>query len=255
MKILITAFDPFGGETVNPAFEAVKRLPDMIDGAEIVKLQVPTLFKASIKMVTRAIDEIKPDVCLSIGQAGGRFDITVERVAINVDDGRIPDNAGYQPVDEPVDPAGLNAYFATLPIKAMVEGIRQQGIPASVSNSAGTYVCNHLMYGVLNHIHQHNLKMRAGFMHIPFLPEQVVGKPSNVPSMGVQTILRAIETAIKVIVATQGRYQEVGRGDPLAIRAQKPALISKHTPARAFAGGFFVSGTPRDGDICHPADL
>jgi len=202
MKILITAFDPFGGETVNPAFEAVNRLPDVIDGAEIVKLQVPTLFKASIKMVTWAIDEIKPQVCLSIGQAGGRCDITVERVAINVDDGRIPDNAGYQPVDEPVDPAGLNAYFATLPVKAIVEGIRRQGIPASVSNSAGTYVCNHLMYGVLNHIYQNKLTMRAGFIHIPFLPEQVVDKSNNMPSMSLETVVQAIEAAIRVIVAS-----------------------------------------------------
>ena len=202
MKILITAFDPFGGETVNPAFEALNRLPDVIDGAEIVKLQVPTLFKASIKMVTRAIDEIKPQACLSIGQAGGRCDITVERVAINVDDGRIPDNAGFQPVDEPVDPAGLNAYFATLPVKAIVEGIRQQGIPASVSNSAGTYVCNHLMYGVLNHIYQNKLTMRAGFIHIPFLPEQVVDKSNSMPSMSLETVVHAIDAAIRVIVAS-----------------------------------------------------
>lgn len=202
MKILVTAFDPFGGESVNPAFEAVKLLPEQIDGAEIIKLEVPTVFKVSIKKVTQAIDELKPDVCLSIGQAGGRFDITVERVAINVDDGRIPDNAGYQPVDEPIDPAGLNAYFATLPIKAIVDGIRKQGIPASISNTAGTYVCNHLMYGVLNHIYQNKLPMRAGFMHIPFLPNQVVNKPNNVPSMSVETILKAIETAIRVIIAT-----------------------------------------------------
>jgi pyroglutamyl-peptidase len=199
MKILLTAFEPFGGETVNPAFEAVNLLPGTIANAQIIKLRVPTVFKASIDTVTCSIDEIQPQVCLSVGLAGGRSDIAVERVAINVDDGRLPDNAGVQPVDQPIITGGPAAYFATLPIKAIVEGIRQQGIPASISNSAGTYVCNHLMYGVLHHISLHQLAVRAGFIHIPYLPSQVVDKPAT-PSMDLDLIVRALQAAVEEIV-------------------------------------------------------
>lgn len=202
MKILLTAFEPFGGESINPAFEAVRCLPDHIAGAEIIKQEVPVVFNLSNQQVTARMDEIQPDVWLGIGQAGGRFDITVERVAINISDGRIADNAGYQPVDEPIDPDGETAYFASLPIKAIVAEIRKQHIPASVSNTAGTYVCNHLMYGVLNHIHKNHLPMRGGFMHIPFLPDQAVTKPNTTPSMALDLMIKAIETAIQVIVTT-----------------------------------------------------
>lgn len=202
MKILLTAFEPFGGESINPAFEAVRCLPDRIADAEIIKQEVPVVFNLSIQQVTARLDEIQPDVWLGIGQAGGRFDITLERVAINISDGRIADNAGYQPLDEPIDPDGETAYFASLPIKAIVAEIRKQQIPASVSNTAGTYVCNHLMYGVLNHIHKNQLPMRGGFMHIPFLPDQAVTKPNPTPSMALDLMIKAIETAIQVIVTT-----------------------------------------------------
>lgn len=152
MKVLITGFDPFGGEKINPAWEAVRALPDNIDGIEVVKLQIPTVFKKSAKKLFENIDSVKPDVVICVGQAGGRYEFSVERVAINVDDGRIPDNDGYQPVDSPVFEDGENAYFSTLPIKAIVEEVKKAGIPAAVSNTAGTYVCNHIMYLSLIHI-------------------------------------------------------------------------------------------------------
>ena len=149
MKLLLTAFDPFGGEKINPALEAVKRVQDKIGDLEIVKLEVPTVFYKSIDTVANAIEKEHPDVVLCIGQAGGRFDLTPERVAININDARIPDNEGNQPLSGSIFEDGENAYFSSLPIKAMVAEIRKADIPASVSNSAGTYVCNHLMYGVL----------------------------------------------------------------------------------------------------------
>lgn len=199
MKILVTGFDPFGGEKINPAFEVVKKLKDSIEGADIVKLQIPTAFYSSINKIIEKINEVNPSVVLMIGQAGGRFDVTIERVGINVDDARIPDNENQQPVDNPIDPEGLPAHFATIPIKAIVQEIRTKNIPASVSNTAGTYVCNHVMYGILNHIYKNKLNMKAGFIHIPFLLEQVIAKP-NTPAMSLETMVAAIEAAIAAIV-------------------------------------------------------
>jgi pyroglutamyl-peptidase len=202
MKVLVTAFDPFGGEDVNPAFEAVKLLPDTLGGAEIVKLEVPTIFGKALEKLNAALDAEQPDIAIAVGQAGGRFDITVERVAINVDDARIEDNAGNQPVDEPIAPDGPNAYFATLPIKAMVAAIRESGLPASVSNSAGTFVCNHLMYGLLHWAERHAPEMPGGFIHVPFLPEQVIDK-RNQPSMSLDDIVRGLTAAVEAAIAEQ----------------------------------------------------
>ncbi|MCM0649390.1 pyroglutamyl-peptidase I [Clostridium swellfunianum] len=199
MRILVTGFDPFGGEKVNPAFEVIKRLRDSIEGAEIVKLQIPTAFYSSINKIIEKIDEVNPDVVLMVGQAGGRFDVTVERIGINVDDARIPDNENQQPVDKTIDSEGLPAHFATIPIKAIVQDIRAKNIPASISNTAGTYVCNHVMYGILNHIYKNELNMKAGFIHIPFLLEQVIAKP-NTPAMSLETMVAAIEAAIAAVV-------------------------------------------------------
>ena len=168
MKVLITGFDPFGGEPINPAWEAVKRLPDNIDGVEIVKLQIPTVFKKSAKKLFENIDTVKPDVVICVGQAGGRYEFCVERVAINLDDGRIPDNEGYQPVDVKVFEDGENAYFSNLPIKAMVEEVKKAGIPAAVSNTAGTYVCNHIMYSLLYYINKNNLNIKGGFIPVSY---------------------------------------------------------------------------------------
>lgn len=198
MKVLITGFDPFGGEKINPAWEAVRALPDNIDGIEVVKLQIPTVFKKSAKKLFENIESVKPDVVICVGQAGGRYEFSVERVAINVDDGRIPDNDGYQPVDSPVFEDGENAYFSTLPIKAIVEEVKKDGIPAAVSNTAGTYVCNHIMYSLLYYLNKNNLNIKGGFIHVPFIPEQVVEK-KNTPYMELTRITKALEISIKAI--------------------------------------------------------
>ena len=198
MKILLTAFTPFDGESINPALEALKILPDKIGKLEVLKLEIPTVFGKSARLALEAIEQEKPDYVLSIGQAGGRAEITPERIAINIDDARIPDNEGNQPVDWPIVPDGGNAYFSNLPIKAMVEAMKKEEIPASVSNSAGTYVCNHLMYSVLYYIKKNALSIKAGFIHVPYIPEQTVNKKDK-PSMSLEEIVRGLEAAIRVI--------------------------------------------------------
>jgi pyroglutamyl-peptidase len=198
MKLLLTAFDPFGGDSVNPALEAVKLVKDTVGSVQVVKLEVPTVFRKSIATVQAAIEREKPDAVLCIGQAGGRFDITPERVAINIDDARIKDNEGNQPVDEPIFADGDPAYFATLPIKAMVQAIKDAGLPASVSNTAGTFVCNHLMYGVLYTLAKKYPGVRGGFMHVPFITPQVVGRPST-PSLSLPDVVRGIEAAVGAV--------------------------------------------------------
>ena len=199
MKILVTGFDPFGGEKVNPALEAVKSLPSKIRGAEIAWVEIPTVFYKASEVLEAEIEKYQPDVVLCIGQAGGRASLTPERVAINQDDARIPDNQGNQPIDTPIREDGQAAYFSTLPIKAMVQAIKEQGLPATVSNTAGTFVCNHLMYQVLYLADKKFPNMRAGFMHIPYMTEQVVNKP-NTASMCLTDIVRGIEAAIGAIV-------------------------------------------------------
>ena len=198
MKILLTAFEPFGGERVNPAQEAVRLVKDEIAGAQIVKIDVPVVFGKSIETVRKAMEREKPDAVLCIGQAGGRTGLTPERVAINMDDARIPDNEGNQPVDRPIFPDGAPAYFSSLPVKNIVTAIREAGVPASLSNTAGTYVCNHLMYGVLYHIGRNFPGTRGGFMHVPFLHEQVMERP-NTASLSVRDIVTGIEAAITAI--------------------------------------------------------
>ena len=196
-KLLLTAFAPFDGERINPALEAVKLVKDKIGNLLIVKLEVPTVFGKSIDTVREAIEREKPDFVLSIGQAGGRAEITPERVAINLDDARIPDNEGNQPIDESVFPDGENAYFSTLPVKAMVEAIRKEGLPSSLSNSAGTYVCNHLMYGVLYYLDKRP-GIKAGFIHVPYIPEQTKNK-KEMPALELSEIVRGLEAAITAI--------------------------------------------------------
>lgn len=199
MKVLITGFDPFGGETINPAIEAVKLLPDQIENASIIKLEIPTVFMKSYEHLKDGMDKHQPDVVLCIGQAGGRSNITVERVAINIMDASIKDNDGNAPIDEPIVSGGPAAYFTNLPIKAIVETLRNEGIPASVSNSAGTFVCNQIMYTALHEVHLRENGVRAGFIHIPYLPEQVVSKP-GVASMALNDISKGLELAIRAIV-------------------------------------------------------
>ena len=203
MKILVTGFDPFGGEKINPALETIKRLPDTILGAQIIKLEIPTVVGKSLAKIAEAVEKENPDVVLSIGQAGGRSEITVERVGINIDDCRIPDNEGNQPIDEPVVKGGPAAYFVTVPIKAIVENIKAHNIPASISNTAGTFICNHVCYGVAHLAAARTAAgkpMKSGFIHIPFLPEQVIGKPALTPSMSLETIVSGITHALEAIV-------------------------------------------------------
>ena len=209
MKILVTGFDPFGGEPINPAIESVKRLPDNIAGAEIIKLEIPTVRKKSLEKIEEAINEHNPDIILSIGQAGGRFDISIERVGINLDDFRIPDNEGNQIIDEPIFPDGENSYFVKLPVKAMVQNVQKNNIPASVSYTAGTFVCNHVLYGVMYLIEKKYKGKKSGFIHIPFLPQQVVDK-RNMPSMELNTIVKGLTAAIEAIVKNNEDIKEVG---------------------------------------------
>lgn len=208
-KLLLTAFAPFDGERINPALEAVKLVKDRIGNLLIVKLEVPTVFGKSIDTVREAIEREKPDFVLSIGQAGGRAEICPERVAINIDDARIPDNEGNQPIDEPIFPDGENAYFSTLPVKAMVEAIRKEGLPSSLSNSAGTYVCNHLMYGVLYYLDKRPV-IKAGFIHVPYIPEQTKNK-KEMPALELSEIVRGLEAAITAI-AINGTDKKLAYG-------------------------------------------
>lgn len=204
MKILVTGFDPFGGESVNPAYEAVKLLPDTIAGAEIIKLEIPTVFSKSGPAVEAGIQAHHPDAVLNVGQAGGRACVTVERVGINLAEARIPDNAGEQPMDEPLQPDGPSAYFATLPVKAMVKNVRDHGIPCHISYTAGTYVCNCVMYNVLHLTATKYPNIRAGFIHVPFSTEQAVNKPVTMASASLETIAKALEYAIEAIVTSKG---------------------------------------------------
>ena len=209
MKILITGFDPFGGENINPALEAVKKLPNTILDSEVIKIEIPTVFEKSLQKIEENIIKHNPDVVISVGQAGGRFGVTPERVAINIDDARIKDNEGNQPIDIKIFEDGENAYFSNLPIKAMVKEMTDNGIPASVSNTAGTFVCNHVMYGILYLIDKKYPNMKGGFIHVPYIPSQVVTKPNN-PSMSIDDIAKGLELCIKAIIENSSDIKTVG---------------------------------------------
>jgi pyroglutamyl-peptidase len=167
----------------------------MINGAQIIKKEISTVFHKSIEELDSLIEIESPDIVICVGQAGGRFDITLERVAINIDDARIADNEGNQLIDEKIYEDGENAYFASLPIKCMVQRMREAGIPASISNTAGTFVCNHLMYGLLYLIKNKYRNVRGGFIHVPYSTGQVISK-GNVPSMGIEDITKGLNFAI-----------------------------------------------------------
>jgi len=202
-KILFTGFDPFGGESINPSWEAVVALPAEVDGITIVTAKIPVVFGKSAEVLLDIVQRERPCAVICVGQAGGRAGITIERVAINCDDVTMADNDGYTPVDQPIAADGPAAYFATLPIKAMVENLRQNGIPAAVSNSAGTYVCNHVMYAVLHHAATHGLPMAAGFVHIPYLPQQVTDKAAS-PSMSLEMLTAGLVAMVKTLKSELG---------------------------------------------------
>lgn len=204
MKILVTGFTPFGGERINPSWEAVKRLPDRIGEAELIKREIPTEFNASGAVLHELLEQLRPDAVLCVGQYGGANCIRVERVAVNLRDARIADNAGRQPADEPVVPGGPDAYFATVPTRRIVDALRERDIPAQLSYSAGTFVCNNLLYCALHESVQHDPAPRCGFVHVPYLPEQT--KDGSAPSMSLELMVKALETAVEVLA---------GEKDPL----------------------------------------
>jgi len=209
MKILVTGFDPFGNEPINPAWEAVKQIPDTIENVDIVKVQIPTVFGDSIDKLLEAASKEKPDFILCVGQAGGRFDLTIERVGINIDDARIPDNKAKQPIDEPICPDGENAYFVKLPIKSIMKRVRDINIPCSISNTAGTFVCNHVLYALLYHIEKNNIAKAGGFVHVPYVPSQVILKPGQ-PSMCSAMITDGLIEMIKGIISNKEDIKIVG---------------------------------------------
>ncbi|WP_439859557.1 pyroglutamyl-peptidase I [Pseudomonas sp. MBLB4136] len=209
-NVLITGFGPFGGDPINPALEAIKRMEGRtIANHRIFTRELPVTRFESCSAIEKHIHETDPVLVLAIGQAGGRLEITPERVAINVDDFRIPDNGGFQPIDEPVAEGAPLAYLSTLPIKAMVAAMRQQGIPAAVSSSAGTFVCNHLFYGLMHFLAESGSAARGGFVHIPYLPEQAARLGAQ-PSMAVDTIVRGLEISIAAALSTPVDIRQSG---------------------------------------------
>ncbi|MEV6829007.1 pyroglutamyl-peptidase I [Amycolatopsis sp. NPDC051102] len=199
-RVLMTGFAPFGGEPVNPSWQAVSLVSAHRD--DVVAVELPCEFAASLPALRRALDEHRPSLVVCAGQAGGRSEVTPERVAINLVDARIPDNAGAQPIDVPVVPDGPAAYFTTLPVKACVAAIRAAGVPASVSHTAGTYVCNQVFYGLMHLLATEFPGVRGGFVHVPFSPEQVAASGKQAPSLGVDRIADALavlaDTALRV---------------------------------------------------------
>jgi len=197
MKALITGFEPFGGDRLNPSFEALRRLPPRLGDLDIVTAALPVVYGAALPTLSEAIAANRPDIVLSVGLAGGRTELSVERVAINIDDARIPDNGGNQPIDRPVVSGGPAAYFATLPIKAAVAALRGAGLPAAVSNSAGTFLCNHVFYGLMHLAATGAGRFRGGFLHVPYLPNQAALAP-GAPSMALEQIVEGIEIILTV---------------------------------------------------------
>lgn len=207
-KVLITGFGPFGGATINPALEAVKKLDGVqLNGGEIVVCEMPVTRFEATQAVSAAIEIHKPNFVITVGQAAGRSAITPERVAINLDDFRIPDNGGNQPIDKAIEDDGPAAYFSTLPIKAITLALQENGIPCQVSNTAGTFVCNHVFYGV-----QHFLRdtdIGHGFIHIPLLPEQAA--QTDQPSMSLENIVEGLKLAAQATLDNKHDIQ-IGGG-------------------------------------------
>lgn len=199
MKILVTAFDAFGGDSINPSSLVLEKLEDNFKGAKIEKLLIPTSFKKASQLLESYLEKNTFDYIICLGQAGGAKDIRVERVAINIDDARIKDNDNYQPIDKKIRERGENAYFSSLPIKAMVKRLQDENIPASLSNSAGTFVCNHLMYEALYLCNNFYKNTKAGFVHIPYIKDQVVEK-ENVAYLDFSIIFQAINYIIETCI-------------------------------------------------------
>ena len=190
-KLLITGFDPFDSATINPSWEAVNLLPDTIGAYQLYKLQIPTVFGVAFETILTEAQKICPDVIIAVGQAGSRSAVTPERIGINVRDARICDNAGNSPKDEPIVPHGPDGYFSTLPVKAMITAIQEAGLPAAISNTTGTFVCNDVLYSLLHHYA--GTDVRCGFIHVPWLPQQ------GEPNLSLERTAKALEIAISVL--------------------------------------------------------
>jgi len=210
--LLLTGFEPFGGETVNPSWQVAQALAGQrIGGARVLALQLPCVFGRALHALDEALASTPPALVLALGQARGRCDFSIERVAINVDDARIADNAGEQPIDEPVIAGAPAAYFSTLPIKAMVAALRSAGLPASVSQTAGTFVCNHVFFGLM-HALQSRPGVRGGFMHLPLLPEQAArdAGAAQVASLPLATMVDGVRIALAAALATRADLRATG---------------------------------------------
>lgn len=202
-SILLTGFEPFGESTTNPSWQAVERAAARWRGPESLDIaELPVVFGECAEAMRTLLHRHRPDLVIAVGQAGGRAQITPERIAINVDDARIPDNAGAQPIDVPILADGPAAYFSTLPIKAVVEAMRQRGIPATVSNSAGTYACNHVFYAIMHELAHAFPATRGGFVHVPFTPEQVAKLGTAQPSLSLDLIAEGLLTIIRTSLDT-----------------------------------------------------
>lgn len=207
--ILLTGFEPFDGETTNPSWSAVQELQRTWTGPEEIRIaELPVDFAVVDDALTRAIDDAQPDIVLCVGQAGGISELHVERVAINVDDARIPDNKGWQPIDEAIVEDGPAAYWSTLPIKAAVAAIREQQISAVVSQTAGTYTCNHVFYRLMHTLQGSDGAIRGGFVHVPYSPEQTLG--TDTPSMPIETMARGLAAVLTATLASHGDAKLVG---------------------------------------------
>ena len=196
-RALVTAFEPFGGETINPTMRILEHLSPPL-GIDLERLVLPVVFGESLRLLEEALETFQPDIVLGLGQAEGRALVSLERVAVNLNDARIPDNTGQQPIDTAVVAGAPAAYFSTLPLKRMLQALLDAGIPTQVSGSAGTFVCNHVMYGLLHTLASNYPQIRGGFVHVPFLPEQAArhSTSSPAPSLGLELLVQAVEICL-----------------------------------------------------------
>jgi len=196
--VLVTGFEPFGGEAVNPSWEAAALVSSTVAGTRLERVLVPTTYEGSIETVTAAIDRYQPTAVLMVGQAGGRTELSIERIAINLDDAQAPDNAGVVREGTAIVADGPCAYMASLPLREMTARLHEAGVPAAISNTAGLFVCNHLFYGVLHYLAVQQLNITAGFVHVPFLPQQVTSRPGT-PSMSLAEIVAGLSVIVDVL--------------------------------------------------------
>jgi pyroglutamyl-peptidase len=209
-NVLVTGFEPFGGDTLNPSALAVQALNGrMVAGRRVTGIVLPCVFGKSLAVLKQEILRTLPELVICTGEAGGRGEITLERVAINIEDADIPDNAGNQPVDHPVVRGGPAAYWSTLPVKAIVAALREADLPAATSQSAGTFVCNHVFYGLMRTLARKRT-VRGGFIHVPYLPEQARLAAAGSPSLPLDEIIRGLEIAIKTSLTTRHDLRAVG---------------------------------------------